>query len=86
MTIWKYPLIIEDEQTLQMPRGAVILSAQVQHGSLFLWAMVDPTQPHDERDIVIIGTGMEFHADALNYIGTAQMAAGALVWHIFEKP
>lgn len=86
MTIWKYPLIIEDEQTLQMPRGAVILSAQVQHGSLFLWAMVDPTQPHDERDIEIIGTGMEFSEAPRNYIGTVQMAGGNLVWHIFEKP
>lgn len=85
MTIWKYPLTITGNQTLDMPKGAIILSAQIQFGLLYLWAMVDPTQPHDERDIEIIGTGHEFAEAPRKFIGTAQMAGGNLVWHIFEK-
>jgi len=37
-TTWKYPLEITDEQNLMMPEGAEILTAQMQGGTLCLWA------------------------------------------------
>lgn len=87
-TIWKYPLLLIGEQAIQMPKGAEILCAQAQRNHLCLWALVDPAAKKDERLIVIHGTGYpvpEVHnAYKRQYIGTAQMDGGSLVWHVFE--
>lgn len=39
-TIWKFPLEIADSQSVVMPSGARILSAQMQGSTLCLWAVV----------------------------------------------
>lgn len=84
--IWKFPLEIEGEQVLQMPLGSEILCAQVQEGRLCLWAIVDSEMPRERRTIVIVGTGHPMGEPAdYDYIGTAQMNGGALVWHVFER-
>lgn len=87
-TIWKYPLLLTDEQAVQMPKGAEILCVQVQGSRPCLWALVDSSVKNDERLIVIYGTGHpmpEAHnAYRRQYIGTAQMNDGSLVWHVFE--
>lgn len=85
MTIWKYPLEITDEQNIRMPKGANILTAQIQGGTLCLWAIVDPKAPLVSRWIGIVGTGHPMAQEMeCVYLGTAQMAGGALVWHVFE--
>lgn len=85
-TIWKYTLEVVDSQTVEMPRDAKILSAQMQNGKLCLWAFVNTESPHNERDIVIFGTGHKMPEDcAMSHIGTIQTTGGYLVWHIFEK-
>lgn len=84
-TIWKFPLRVADTQQVSVPRGAQILSAQVQHGALCLWALVEPDEPREDRTIVIVGTGNQAPImTRLRHIGTAQMAGGSLVWHVFE--
>jgi hypothetical protein len=85
-TIWKYVLQGIDSQTVGMPKGAQILTVQTQGAAMCLWALVDPTQPIEHRIIDIIGTGWDAE-DFTNrrYIGSAQMAHGALVWHVFER-
>jgi hypothetical protein len=40
-TIHKYPLHIADRQTVAMPRGARILTVQMQHEVPCLWAQFD---------------------------------------------
>lgn len=83
-TIWKYTLAIIDEQVLEMPGGATILTAQMQGRGLCLWAIVFPKRPLKQRTIRIIGTGNDMPTDMeLVPIATAQM--GSLVWHVFEK-
>ena len=43
--IYKYTLGIVDQQNVTLPRGAKVLTAQVQYRELQLWALVDPNQP-----------------------------------------
>lgn len=98
--IFKYEINVTDEPTiLEMPRGAKLLSVQTQQvgkyvsvEALSLWALVDDEAnlPRDPRQFVVFGTGHEIPAKfeksvtAETYIGTAQMAGGSLVWHVFE--
>lgn len=80
-------LEITDEQNLMMPEGAEILTAQIAGGaSLCLWALVNPDAPKQRRVIEILGTGNPAPDVERRYISTVQMAGGALIWHIFERP
>jgi hypothetical protein len=82
--IFKYRLEIEDKQTIEMPAGAQILCVQTQSEGVKLWALVDDQAAPAPRTILIYGTGNPGPGDDVRYIGTAQMAKGALVWHVFE--
>lgn len=82
-TIHKYSLRIDDEQVILLPKGAQILTVQIQNEQPFLWALVDPIYAEEPRKVLIRGTGH----DALGlgrYISTFQMRGGALVFHAFE--
>ncbi len=83
--IWKYPLDVTDVQKVMMPKGAMILSAQVQRDILCLWALGDPEQPKEARFIEVIGTGNPTTVQDRVFIGTADMGNGSLVWHVFER-
>lgn len=82
-TIWKFPLEIAGEQSVQMPAGAKILDVQMQDGKLMLWALVDPNAPKEPREILIHGTGHPVE-NVGGHIGTFQMYGGTLVFHAFE--
>lgn len=87
-TIWKFPLRITDAQTIEMPDGAEILTAQFQGDELCLWVMVDSEKPKRERVIEIFGTGNPIWVDMgvqRKFIATAQQPDMPLVWHIFES-
>jgi hypothetical protein len=81
MTIWKYSLTLLDEQQIQIPEGAKILSVQIQNDEICIWALVDTERPKETRSIGIIGTGNPCWCPNWNYIGTVQQ--DAFVWHIF---
>ena len=87
MNIWKYPLEVVPQQTVEMPFGSKILTVQVQQETPCLWALVDPGLYTVRREIHIVGTGheLEISLSALKYINTFQQANGSLVWHVFEK-
>lgn len=84
-TIWKFPLRLEDIQTVMMPGGAVILSVQAQHGVICIWAIVETTAIKTTRSFSILGTGHDasFPVSSLKFLGTVLM--GAFVWHVFEN-
>jgi len=85
--IWKYPLSQSQEQTVRMPKDAVILCVHEQHGVPALWAMVDLDAPTENRTFVIVGTGWDTTQDPADCIGTVFVQGGRFVWHIFEpKP
>jgi hypothetical protein len=82
-TIYKYPLLILDEQEIEMPMGAGLMTVQMQHGQPCLWAIVDTLNPPEKRKVLIRGTGHT--AEGLGrYISTFQMKGGELVFHAFE--
>lgn len=65
-----------------MPADSVVLSVQLQHGTIYLWALVDPQATLVERYFTLRMTGELFDETNQLYIGTAQ--DGAYVIHAFE--
>jgi hypothetical protein len=85
MTIFKYPLHVGDDITIAMPRGARLLSVQVQAGTPCVWAIVDPSAPSVRRRLVLRGTG--HNAEGLSmapFVGTFQLEGGAFIGHLFD--
>jgi hypothetical protein len=84
MTIWKYPLPVDDCFFVTMPVGARLLSVQMQDGQPCLWALVDPTAAKIGRLLRVYGTGSPISGDPGAFVGTFQMHGGALVFHLFD--
>lgn len=84
ITIFKYELRITDEQKIDLPKGAIILSVQMQGDTLCLWAMVDTDNKLESRSIAIIETGDPCWCPNWNFIGTIQ--GPVFVWHVFIEP
>lgn len=82
-TIWKWSMERVDCQRLMMPRGAKILSVQMQHGAPQIWAYCDPTEKFERREFRIIGTGHDIPSHPGEHIATVQDRD--FVWHVFES-
>lgn len=82
-TIWKYELIVTDEQMVAMPAGAEVLCVQVQRGVPRAWVLVDPEAPLAPTTFIIHGTGHCVERTDLRYVGTFQLYDGAFVGHAF---
>lgn len=84
--VWKYPVPITDELTLNLPAGARILSLQAQRGQVVLWALVNPDKRETPRRFRLTGTGhpMEIEPARLTHLGTVQLQVGYLIYHLFE--
>jgi len=90
LAVWKFQHEIEDQFSIEMPKGAEILSVQVQHGKPCLWALcnADKEAAKESRKFVYVGTGHEHPArfyQGLAFVGTIQLANGGLVFHLFEE-
>lgn len=83
--IYKFPLVVQDNNAVEMPEEAMILCVQMQHGNPCIWAEVDTEKPKVTRNFQIYGTGHAMSDAYLDYIGTFQMHGGNLVFHLFEK-
>lgn len=83
--IWKYPLVINDSQKLNLPRGSRVLSVQLQHGQPTLWALVSDGFYKDELTISTRGTGHAIEEDLGRFVSTYQISGGSLVFHVFVK-
>lgn len=87
MQIWKFPLEIVDEQLIDVPEGARILSVALQFEQLCVWAIVEVDAEMVPHRFSVRGTGHAVTGDEGTFIGTVQMGGGALIWHVFEaKP
>lgn len=88
ISVWKYGLsgYIGATQTVEMQKGALILTVQRQGSGINLWAKIDDSMPTETRNFIVIGTGFDIPALAAGseyvYIGTVQVSQ--LVWHVFE--
>jgi len=84
-TIYKYELIITDEQIIDMPIDATILSVHKQNNKLCLWVKVNPDVKYtEERCIHIYGTGNPIFIKKEIFIGTVVFEEHGAVWHVFE--
>ena len=84
-TIWKYRLVVEDEQVINMPMGAVPLTVQAQNGEPCLWCEVDSTLRASAVKLLTRGTGHPLTGEEGSYIGTYQLQEGGLVFHVFSS-
>jgi hypothetical protein len=81
--VWKFPLMLQDSQSVYMPTNADLLTVQMQGEQICLWALCEPENGMSPRIILIHGTGNPI-GDIEGYIGTVQMLGGKLVFHVFE--
>jgi hypothetical protein len=88
--VLKYSLVsattVEGNYAIHMPRGATVLTIQLQRGEPMMWALVDPDAPLVMREFAVQGTGWDIEDDSLAYVGTYQQYGGEFVWHLFEVP
>lgn len=83
-TIWKYPLMVTDCQTVRMPQGAEILSVADQRGELCVWALVDPDADLEDRMFYIFGTGNPV-SEILPWQFVGSVQQNVFVWHVFVE-
>lgn len=86
-TIWKFT-ITPTKLTVKMPKGAELLSVQTQNNMACIWALVYPENKPEERFFEVFGTGHDVPCDMgidRKFIGTFQLDAGSLVFHLFER-
>lgn len=82
ITIFKYPIGIEDMLRVRMPQGAKLLTVQIQpRVGVCLWAEVDTDKPMVDRMIATYGTGDPCHGG--KYVATYQFEG--LVFHVYDK-
>jgi hypothetical protein len=88
MQIWKWTLeATQERQHIDMPKGAQVLSVQIQHGHPQLWALVDMYAPKEVRNFSTYGTGNPLPQgdDYSRFVGTYQLPGCELVFHVFEQ-
>ena len=81
--IWKYPLG-PGKNELKLPKGAELLTAQMQGSGPQLWVKLDPKAEKVYREVRVLATGEAFNGDGFRYISTFQLEGGSLIFHAFE--
>ena len=89
-SIYKYAVDTAENGIIKGPITK-LLTAQVQHGMLVVWAEVDTDKEDRKFQIVPIGTGWNLDApsdktcvlDSHTYLSTVQYAGGSLVFHVY---
>lgn len=79
--IWKYAIY----DTVEMPKGAKVISVQLQDETLTLWAAIPcpVSSVRQIRHFEIVGTGYAFEERNTSYLGTIQR--NGYVWHVIER-
>jgi len=89
-SIWKYVIELKEwpNPIFDIPKGGIVLTAQLQHEKICIWVEVDPNADHEERMFEIFGTGHPIREDMgveRKYISTVQDNFGKLIWHVYER-
>lgn len=87
-TIYKEVLEVTDQQNIMLPKGAEVLTVQVQRSVPCIWYKF-PKQFSNEKEpwsFQTFGTGHDVPAtDIGQYVGTYQIRDGSLIFHVFGK-
>lgn len=85
-TVFKYNVAVSDHWTeLELPMGAKLLGLQCfDHNPhvIHAWFEVESEAVRSIRLLRPFGTGQEVQGQ---HLGSVDMAAGALVWHVYER-
>jgi len=87
LTVWKYEVPAEDYFELSLPFNAKPLTVQTQHERPQMWVLLNKDETiYVNRRFRVAGTGHSISEpmESLQYIGTFQLHAGKLIFHIFE--
>jgi hypothetical protein len=86
-SIYKFTLLIADQQTLTLPKGSRILSVTEQRGNIVLYSLVDTNAESTEDVLIIIhGTGHPANdIDDCTFLGTVKLRGGGLMFHVFMR-
>lgn len=83
--VWKFLVPAEPGvYTAHAPSGARFLTAALQglnDERIALWALVDPSQERQPREIAVVFTGQEFNPHRRAYVGT--VTRNGYVMHVF---
>lgn len=84
LRVFKYQVMVDDYFEVKLPKGAVVLTVDLQREDVCMWALVDQDMPIETRRFRFTGTGhpIEEKLETLKFINTFQ--TGTLVFHIFE--
>lgn len=87
--IYKFTLKEVETQTIQIPKGSVLMSVQAQNNKPCLWAVIHDTQAEiEEIKIRTLLTGQPFSDEEYfptGFLGTYQLNGGAFVGHVFVE-
>jgi hypothetical protein len=91
-SIYKYDIAAAHDSIIEGPITK-LLTAQVQHGAIVVWAEVDTNAPIRKFEVFPIGTGWpldpslgkECMLDTHTYLSTVQFAGGSLIFHVYYK-
>lgn len=85
-TIYKYS-IDPFQMPVTLPKGAVVLTAELQDQVMYIWAIIDTAEKETEnRSFKVFATGQQINylLDKLTYINTVHQVDGWMVFHVFE--
>lgn len=84
--VWKFPfpIPIQDDFALDMPKDAQVLAIMVQRDQPCLWARVWPESQRVRRYFKLRGTGHKVGPDCGKHVGSFMTRGDALVFHVFE--
>lgn len=82
--IYKYELG-DGLRSYDLPKGARILSVAIQRDVPYMWALVEPQEPMEQRKIMLTGTGVPFDGGPYKFIGTMLTPDQRFVFHVFEE-
>jgi hypothetical protein len=91
-TIYKYDIVAAHDNIIEGPITK-LLTAQIQQGTIVVWAEVDTSAPVRKFEVFPIGTGWpldpplgrECVLDTHTYLNTVQFAGGSLIFHVYYK-
>lgn len=88
-TICKYKLEVDNKQEIKIPLNSEVLCVQTQFDAPYIWVLI-PDANEEKREVVSIltfGTGNRIvdNIDNYDFLGTYQLMAGSLIFHVFYK-
>ena len=91
-SIYKYDIVNTSNGIIEGPITK-LLTAQIQHGTIVVWAEVDTEAPNRKFEVFPLGTGWpldppagkECILDTHTYLSTVQMAGDSLIFHVYYK-